>query len=523
VSIVTPSLDQGQFLRRTVESVLGQSYPRVEYFVMDGGSTDESLEILRSYGDRFRWFSGPDAGQADSINKGFERCQGEVRAYLNADDVLRPNAVEVAVAHFRAHPECDLVYGCATFIDADDRMLGMYDTDEYSFERLARTCCICQPAAFWRARIARKVGPFDPGLHFAMDYDYWLRIARAGGRIHHIADVLADARVHPGAKSNRPERTAIYAEIFRALKTAGVPPSEDYASSLAAYAAELERQLEHARSSLTRARDDMAFLESDRAARLEVISDLARRLESSRARIEEIELDRQRRLDVIVRQGEMVDSLTAQVRSMEENSAARRADLARQTKEVEVLQLRLEEVEADRAARLRLIETQARGIDALRSQLDFAEADRAARLDIIQLQARQIEEDRAGRRADLARQAHEADVLRLRLEEVEADRAARLRLLETQAQGIDALKSQFDFVEADRAARLAVIEDQGRRIAALDAERERLLGVIADRDAALERSRATPFQRMLALARGLLRGFRAIRWRRPRLHSDETT
>ena len=124
VSIVTPSFNQAAFLRRTIDSVLGQDYPHIEYIVIDGGSTDGSVEILRSYGERVRWVSEPDRGQSDAINKGFARCRGTIRGYLNSDDVLWPGAVRTVVAHFADQRDWDLIYGNAYHIDADDRILG---------------------------------------------------------------------------------------------------------------------------------------------------------------------------------------------------------------------------------------------------------------------------------------------------------------------------------------------------------------------------------------------------------------
>src|SRR5438552_606700 len=161
VSIVTPSFNQGRFLRRTIDSVLCQEYPRIEYIVVDGGSTDDSVDILRSYGDGFAWISEPDRGQSDAINKGFARCHGTIHAYVNSDDILCPGAIRTVVAHFDAHPEWDALYGDAHNIGADDAVLGRYPTAEYDFDRLLQNCFICQPAAFWRARIAERVGPFD--------------------------------------------------------------------------------------------------------------------------------------------------------------------------------------------------------------------------------------------------------------------------------------------------------------------------------------------------------------------------
>lgn len=214
VSIVTPSFNQGRFLRATIDSVLTQSYPHIQYLVVDGGSTDESRAVLASYGADLAWLSEPDEGQADAINKGLARATGDVLAYLNSDDVLLPGAVARVVRHFQEHAECDLVYGRARYIDVAGRATGEYRTAEYSFRRLMRDCCICQPAAFWRSRVARLVGLFDETLEYAMDYDYWLRIDRAGGRIQHIPDELAGSRQHPESKT-LVHREAIYAEILR--------------------------------------------------------------------------------------------------------------------------------------------------------------------------------------------------------------------------------------------------------------------------------------------------------------------
>jgi glycosyltransferase involved in cell wall biosynthesis len=213
VSIVTPSFNQGQFIGRTIESVLGQSYPHIEYCVIDGGSTDTTLDVLRSYGSKLMWCSEPDRGQTHAINKGFAQSQGSIRAYLNSDDTLIPNAVETIVDLFRRDPTVSLYYGDAHYIDADDRITGLYVTAEYSFDRLMHDCCICQPAAFWTAEIAKKVGPFDESLHFVMDYDYWIRIDRAFGRIRHAPVILANSRLYSTTKTLA-HRREIYNEIF---------------------------------------------------------------------------------------------------------------------------------------------------------------------------------------------------------------------------------------------------------------------------------------------------------------------
>ena len=134
---------------RTIDSVLGQSYPHVEYVVIDGASTDDSVPILQSYGRRLRWLSEPDRGQADAINKGLALGTGDILAYLNSDDVLLPDALDRVVACFRRHPDADVVYGRAWFIDEDDRRTGAYRTAPFSLRRLAEDSCLCQPAVFW--------------------------------------------------------------------------------------------------------------------------------------------------------------------------------------------------------------------------------------------------------------------------------------------------------------------------------------------------------------------------------------
>lgn len=217
VSIVTPSFNQGEFIRETIESVLNQTYKNIEYRVIDGGSTDQTLEILKSYGDRLNWTSEPDRGQTNAINKGLALCRGEILAYLNSDDVLELDAVEKAVRFFLTHPGIDLVYGKAYYIDKTGNITGFYNTADYSFERLLSDNCICQPAAFWRKEIAERCGPFDESLNFGMDYEYWLRMDRVGGKLCHIPDILARSRLYAETKTLS-SREKIYREIFTIIE-----------------------------------------------------------------------------------------------------------------------------------------------------------------------------------------------------------------------------------------------------------------------------------------------------------------
>lgn len=227
VSIVTPSFNQGRFIRRTIKSVFAQTYPHIEYRIVDGGSVDETISILKSYGDRLRWVSERDSGQTEAINKGMRQVSGEIVGYLNSDDVLLPHAIEKVVDHLREHPECDLVYGDADYIDEHDRVIGTYSTAHYSFERLMEDCCICQPATFWRAAVAEGVGPFDEGLRYAMDYDYWIRVDRSGFLIQHLPQTLAQSRLHPQTKTLS-ARHAIYKEIFDVCRSRGGYVSRSY-------------------------------------------------------------------------------------------------------------------------------------------------------------------------------------------------------------------------------------------------------------------------------------------------------
>jgi glycosyltransferase involved in cell wall biosynthesis len=224
VSIVTPSFNQACFLRRTLDSVLTQTYPHIDYVVIDGGSSDGSVEILKSYGDRFAWVSEQDSGQAHALNKGFARTRGAIRAYLNSDDVLTPGAVEKVVRYFLSHPDWDLLYGRANLTDEYDHVLGPYPTAPYSFHRLVEDNSLCQPAVFWRTDLARRVGPFDEALHGCMDYDYWLRAARAGASIHHVEDLLACSRLHPEAKTVACRLRMYQESIAVCLCWAGVVP-----------------------------------------------------------------------------------------------------------------------------------------------------------------------------------------------------------------------------------------------------------------------------------------------------------
>ncbi len=202
VSIVTPSFNQARFLEETIRSVLAQDYPRLEYLIVDGGSTDGSVEIIRRYADRLAWWvSEPDQGQTDAINKGFARARGEILAWLNSDDTYEPHAVREAVAFLQAHPEVGLVYGDANYIDEHGHVMGRFPAAQTDYARLRRGYVhIPQQAAFFRAALWRQVGPLDPSFYFAMDYDLWVRLAKIS-EIRYVPRLWANFRIHGDAKT----------------------------------------------------------------------------------------------------------------------------------------------------------------------------------------------------------------------------------------------------------------------------------------------------------------------------------
>ncbi len=202
VSIITPSYNQASFLPETIDSVLQQTYPNIEYIVVDGGSTDGTLDVLKEYQDRISWWvSEKDRGQTEAINKGFARARGEILAWLNSDDTYYPQAVEEAVAFLSAHPDVGMVYGDANYIDSHGRVIGKFNTRQTSYARLRRGAVyIPQQASFFRARLWKQVGPLDPSFYFAMDYDLWVRFAKVS-EIRYVPRLWANFRLHEGAKT----------------------------------------------------------------------------------------------------------------------------------------------------------------------------------------------------------------------------------------------------------------------------------------------------------------------------------
>lgn len=206
ISIVTPSFNQADFLERTIRSVLDQNYPNLEYIVVDGGSTDGSLEILRKYEDRLAWWcSEADQGQSDALNKGFSRATGEFVGWLNSDDLYCPGALRRVGSYLQRHPEVDVLHGSLYIIDAADRLLDAYWSGPFGVAQATYIFHVGlnfhQQTLFWRRRLMDRAGMIDRTLRFSMDRDFIIRLLMHG-RFAALRGYLGAFRVHDQAKSS---------------------------------------------------------------------------------------------------------------------------------------------------------------------------------------------------------------------------------------------------------------------------------------------------------------------------------
>jgi cellulose synthase/poly-beta-1,6-N-acetylglucosamine synthase-like glycosyltransferase len=202
ITVVTPSFNQGRFLEETIRSVLGQGYPNLEYMVIDGGSTDNSVEIIRKYQDSLTfWTCEPDRGQADAINKGWRRATGDILAYINSDDTYHPNALRLVAEAFARDSAIALVYGRCLVIDERGAVIRERPVRQASLADVLRwSPSIPQPTMFVRRAAVEAVGFLNPDLHYTMDYDLSIRVGLKY-KMQFIPHVLANTRDHPAAKT----------------------------------------------------------------------------------------------------------------------------------------------------------------------------------------------------------------------------------------------------------------------------------------------------------------------------------
>lgn len=205
VSIVTPSLNQGLFIEHTILSIKNQTYPNIEHIIIDGCSTDNTLDIIKKYDETYNmlWLSEPDEGQSDAINKGWRMSRGKIIAYLNSDDTYMPWAVETAVNWLTNHTDTDMVYGDCNIIDKSGEVINQYPATDFNLrEMLCGHNMIPQPAVFLRKKVIDEVGYLDSHLHWTMDYDLWLRIGLKC-KVIYIRQLLANFRIYPETKGMR--------------------------------------------------------------------------------------------------------------------------------------------------------------------------------------------------------------------------------------------------------------------------------------------------------------------------------
>jgi cellulose synthase/poly-beta-1,6-N-acetylglucosamine synthase-like glycosyltransferase len=223
VSVVTPSYNQVDFLETTIRSVLEQDYPSVEYFVMDGASSDGSVDVIRKYADRLSgWVSEKDRGQGDAINKGLARARGEIVAWLNSDDFYLPETISSAVKTFEQNPEAALVYGDMLAVDQNGQTLNVLRYGQYSLEDLLCFQIIGQPAVFFRREAFEQAGGLDVSFHYMLDHLLWIKIAKES-KIVYVPQIWAAARFHPQAK-NRNLAVEFPKDAFRILDWAREQP-----------------------------------------------------------------------------------------------------------------------------------------------------------------------------------------------------------------------------------------------------------------------------------------------------------
>ena len=224
VSIITPSFNQARYLEQTIQSVLEQDYPSIEYIVVDGASTDGSVDVIEKYANKLAWWvSEKDSGQADAINKGFLRATGEIVAWLNSDDYYLPGAISAAVKAFEENPDVLLVYGNMLAVDERGNSFNALHYKQLTLQDLLCFQIIGQPAVFFRREVLSKAGMLDPTFHFLLDHHLWIRIAQHG-RILHVDQTWAAARYHAEAK-NRAKAAEFGREAFRVLAWAESQPN----------------------------------------------------------------------------------------------------------------------------------------------------------------------------------------------------------------------------------------------------------------------------------------------------------
>lgn len=216
ITVITPSYNQGKYISRTIDSVLKQNINNLEYLIFDGGSTDDTVDILKSYGDQVSWVSEKDKGQSEAVNKGLIIARGDIIGWLNSDDIYYEGSLKTVIEFFQENPQTKILYGHADHINEHDQYIEDYYTEEWDYQRFQEICYLCQPAVFFRREIIEEIGLLDEKLTYCMDYEYWLRIGKRY-TFAFINQKLAGSRLYRENKTLG-NRVAVHQEIVAMQK-----------------------------------------------------------------------------------------------------------------------------------------------------------------------------------------------------------------------------------------------------------------------------------------------------------------
>ncbi len=207
ISIITPSFNQAEFIEETILSVINQDYDNLEYIIIDGGSTDGSVEIIKKYEDHIAyWCSEKDKGQTNAINKGFKVATGDLVAWMNSDDLFAPNSFEIIARAYERNPMIDVYYGDKVHIDRQGREQFVQRYAPYKIESFANDkMAFCNQAAYWKREIFDRIGFLDESIQFAMDYDYFVRMGHCELKFYHLPEILGKQRYYEGTKTSDQE------------------------------------------------------------------------------------------------------------------------------------------------------------------------------------------------------------------------------------------------------------------------------------------------------------------------------
>lgn len=223
VSIITPSFNQGEFIEETIKSVLNQDYPNIEYIIIDGNSTDNTLEILKIYSDKIIWKSEPDKGQTHAINKGFKIATGEILAWQNSDDTYMPYTVSTIVDFFQKHPDAGMVYGYFNYIDENGNFLLTKKVIDFNYRQF-----VCgrftpnQPTVFFRRSVLDEVGYLNENFNYSLDREFYCRIGKKF-KIVLISKILGNFRIYPQSKSGQKATKRNWRKEFMTIRRIYVP------------------------------------------------------------------------------------------------------------------------------------------------------------------------------------------------------------------------------------------------------------------------------------------------------------